>query len=178
MLRHHGETLHRTFEINNDAVPSFSIRPHCRVVDVDAVELRIPSSRVPQNVTGGVVEGDEGSRAIVCGDRVYHTVDVANVAKNHLAVALLAVSSGHDVVAVSQPCHIRPARTLMACPRGYGMHSTGIPDRIFAVLETCAQKGTCKVPLHLLQLSANKVDRDNFLLRKHIPDSASTIADG
>lgn len=136
----------------------------------------------------GLYTGLDRQSNIVCGDRVYHTVDVANVAKNHLAVALLAVSSGHDVVAVSQPCHIRPARTLMAlgvrgaaddhCPRGYGMHSTGIPDRIFAVLETCAQKGTCKVPLHLLQLSANKVDRDNFLLRKHIPDSASTIADG
>ena len=62
-------------------------------------------------------------------------------------------------------------------PRGNGVHCSGIPDRIFAVLETCAQKGACKVPLHLLELSANEVNRDNFLLCKHIPDSASAIAD-
>ena len=71
VLREHGEAFDRTFEADHDRVPALypshrgnvetPIGPHGGVVDVDAVELGIPAARVPQHVTRGVVERNEGA---------------------------------------------------------------------------------------------------------------------
>ena len=60
-------------------------------------------------------------------------------------------------------------------PSAHGGHRARIPDRVLAVFEAGAQEGASEVPFHLLQLRADEVDRDDFLLGKHVPYSASVI---
>ena len=53
-------------------------------------------------------------RYIIRGYGVDHVFDVSDVAKHHLAIALLVVAGGDDVVAVAEPGHVGAARALMA----------------------------------------------------------------
>ena len=115
-------------------------------------------------------------RYIIRGYGVDHVFDVSDVAKHHLAIALLVVPGGDDVVGVAEPRHVRSTRALMALiecildhkayrPGTHSGHCTRVPDGVLSVLETCTEKRTCEVPFHLLQLRTDQIERDDFLLR-------------
>ena len=53
---------------------------------------------------------------VVGGDRVDGSVDVPNVAKNHLAVAATTVARRHQVIAVAEPRHVAATRRRVALP--------------------------------------------------------------
>lgn len=60
-------------------------------------------------------------------------------------------------------------------PSAHRGHGARIPDRVLAVFEAGAQEGPGEVPFQLLKLRADEVQRDDFLLGKHVPDSTRII---
>ena len=146
------------------------------------VHMVVSSTSMPYSGSAGWGTGrgstprPAGKAYVVGGDGVDHVVDVADVAKQNLAVALLVVAGGDDVVGVAEPRHVRSTRALMALiecildhkayrPGTHSGHCTRVPDGVLSVLETCTEKRTCEVPFHLLELRTDQIERDDFLLR-------------
>ena len=92
---------------------------------------------------------EKSRRYVVGGDRVHGSVDVPNVAQNHLAVAAAAVARRHQVVAVAQPRHVAAARRRVTLsfrrrewcyfPLRHDGRRARVPDLVLAIFHPRAQ---------------------------------------
>lgn len=60
-------------------------------------------------------------------------------------------------------------------PVAHNVDRTRIPQLVLAILGACAEQRPSVIPLHLLQLRALQLQRDNLSLRKDVPNATSAI---
>ena len=99
VLRENSQALHGRLHVNVNAVAAFytllgrlaitAVGPHGNIVHINTVQLGVSSSRIPENMTAGVIEGDERTGTlfitshtqshIVSSDGVHNCINIANV---------------------------------------------------------------------------------------------------